>query len=512
MLRIWSFYLLMRFEAESAIKSNSRNACNDEGVSRSEVPTAEVNNPLPCNEANQFLAKVNEDKIEGDQAVAKTSEAVSFHYCTKLSESESLKPVELIPCDKRNYSTGNRHINEELRHPSPKQQRQVLEKLHVEDNEDCKPCDCNKTKCVGYCNCFSAGKYCVENCSCEECFNRPEYGNIVIGSKQLIEFRDPHAFDPKIIQHETEASAERSMDGIVSSSGRLKRLCNSTKSRCLKEYCERYLVELLEDKGSNRSIDEELRQSSPKQIRQEYKRLEELDAEDNVDCKHCKCKKFRCLKFACDCFAAGVDCTEACACEECFNRPESDDIINVARQEIEFLNRHPCATEPARPTHCSTLHATETSTERSMVGLLEDKGSNSNISGDLQQSRPKQIRQVLEELDVEDNDDSRRCHCTKTKCLKLDCDCFASGVHCAEACACQECFNRHEHDDKITDTRQQIESGKHEFAPKILQHASETSTKRSTVGVGCSDACGCYGCENKHGQHSWKKGIVELIP
>ena len=36
------------------------------------------------------------------------------------------------------------------------------------------------------------------------------------------------------------------------------------------------------------------------------------------------------------------------------------------------------------------------------------------------------------------------CRCSKTKCLKLYCDCFAEGKYCSD-CDCKDCFNNIEH-------------------------------------------------------------------
>lgn len=50
-----------------------------------------------------------------------------------------------------------------------------------------------------YCECFAAGAYCSEPCSCIGCFNKPEYEETVLGARQQIESRNPLAFAPKIL-------------------------------------------------------------------------------------------------------------------------------------------------------------------------------------------------------------------------------------------------------------------------------------------------------------------------
>ena len=51
-----------------------------------------------------------------------------------------------------------------------------------------------------YCECFAAGVYCVEPCTCQECFNKLEYEDMVLGTCQQIESRNPLAFAPKIVR------------------------------------------------------------------------------------------------------------------------------------------------------------------------------------------------------------------------------------------------------------------------------------------------------------------------
>ncbi|RWW14661.1 hypothetical protein GW17_00021552 [Ensete ventricosum] len=46
----------------------------------------------------------------------------------------------------------------------------------------------------------------------------------------------------------------------------------------------------------------------------------------------------------CDCFAAGTFCSEVCGCQQCINRPENEDTIHEARQQIE--SRNPLAFAP----------------------------------------------------------------------------------------------------------------------------------------------------------------------
>ncbi|KAJ7951864.1 TESMIN/TSO1-like CXC 2 [Quillaja saponaria] len=108
---------------------------------------------------------------------------------------------------------------------SPKRKRQ---RTYINENQGCKRCNCKRSKCLKlYCECFAAGIYCVDSCACENCFNKPEYEDTVLDTRQQIESRNPLAFAPK-----------EEGNWVTPSSARHKRGCNCKKSKCLKKYCE----------------------------------------------------------------------------------------------------------------------------------------------------------------------------------------------------------------------------------------------------------------------------------
>ncbi|KAM7275275.1 hypothetical protein ACFE04_017141 [Oxalis oulophora] len=105
----------------------------------------------------------------------------------------------------------------------------------------CKRCNCKKSKCLKlYCDCFAAGVYCDDSCTCQGCFNKLECHEKVREAKQQIETRNPMAFAPKIVPTEFAKSSEEHANQYTPSSARHKSGCNCKKSKCLKKYCECY--------------------------------------------------------------------------------------------------------------------------------------------------------------------------------------------------------------------------------------------------------------------------------
>ncbi|XP_022755328.1 CRC domain-containing protein TSO1-like [Durio zibethinus] len=153
--------------------------------------------------------------------------------------SQSLCTMESIECHTtlNTKSSEDEDNNEVFNQQSPKKKRKKIS--NSSDGEGCKRCNCKKTKCLKlYCDCFAAGIYCAEPCSCQGCFNRPEYEDTVLETRQQIESRNPLAFAPRVVQPLTEVPEDGNWK--TPSSARHKRGCNCKRSMCLKKYCECY--------------------------------------------------------------------------------------------------------------------------------------------------------------------------------------------------------------------------------------------------------------------------------
>ncbi|WZY72973.1 hypothetical protein YC2023_005213 [Brassica napus] len=105
----------------------------------------------------------------------------------------------------------------------------IQRRLHIKQPETCR----------SYCECFAAGVYCIEPCSCIDCFNKPIHEDTVLATRKQIESRNPLAFAPKVIRI-SDSIMETSDDASKTrASAPHKRGCNCKKSNLSQEIlCE----------------------------------------------------------------------------------------------------------------------------------------------------------------------------------------------------------------------------------------------------------------------------------
>jgi hypothetical protein len=63
---------------------------------------------------------------------------------------------------------------------------------------------------------------------------------------------------------------------------------------------------------------------------------------------------------------------------------------------------------------------------------------------------------VKEEAKNEEKVAPKKCTCSKSKCLKLYCECFASGMVCGIDCGCKDCCNTDDGSDIIQQAKEDI--------------------------------------------------------
>jgi hypothetical protein len=107
----------------------------------------------------------------------------------------------------------------------------------------------------------------------------------------------------------------------------------------------------------------------------------------------CTCKKSKCLKLYCECFNLQRMCGDQCACVDCFNKEEFQELRSYFLKDI--LEKNPNAFK----------------------------------------SKFKKIDQDNLTLHA------RGCNCKKTGCHKRYCECYSANTKCTNLCKCTGCSN-----------------------------------------------------------------------
>ncbi|KAJ6434957.1 hypothetical protein OIU84_000244 [Salix udensis] len=202
-----------------------------------------VGHKISCSKLPNLVERVSSTAGDGvlqTKVSNATGSAISESLRTKETLYKLQPPGHQVTLhNKRRFSSEHAENFEELNQSSPKEKRKKVSSI---DGDGCKRCNCKKTRCLKrYCDCFAAGIYCAETCACQGCFNRPEYEDTVLDTRQQKESHNPLAFAPKIVQHVTEFHAINEDAGLfMPSTGRHKTGCNCKRSMCVKKYCECY--------------------------------------------------------------------------------------------------------------------------------------------------------------------------------------------------------------------------------------------------------------------------------
>lgn len=107
------------------------------------------------------------------------------------------------------------------------------------------------------------------------------------------------------------------------------------------------------------------------------------------------------------------------------------------------------------------------------------------------------------------------CHCKKSKCLRLYCECFAKGLICGVDCACESCHNTEDLKDlRELVVQETLEKNPFAFKSKYKRLKEDTRLLHSrgcncsktgcikkycecyNAGTGCSRLCKCTNCKN----------------
>jgi len=148
-----------------------------------------------------------------------------------------------------------------------------------------------------------------------------------------------------------------------------------------------------------------------------------------------------------------------------------------------------------------------------MFNSISSDSSTPKLACQHDSTKFKTPRKISFNMEETEKKGAKCCNCKKSKCLKLYCECFASGG-CCEGCSCTDCHNTPE----FQEERVQALSAVQFRNPVALQRKMSTNFARPQTaavrcncsksgcqkgycecfknGMACNATCGCLNCKN----------------
>ena len=100
-------------------------------------------------------------------------------------------------------------------------------------------------------------------------------------------------------------------------------------------------------------------------------------------------------------------------------------------------------------------------------------------------------------FDKKENIEKFSCNCTKTRCVKKYCECFANNRYCKD-CNCVECLNKYIYSNNYNNSSKDLSENEEVFCTCAKSNCTKKYCECYKSGKKCNDKCRCTNCLNNY--------------
>ena len=128
-----------------------------------------------------------------------------------------------------------------------------------------------------------------------------------------------------------------------------------------------------------------------------------------------------------------------------------------------------------------------------------NNSGNLDINSPLNENKNKKFFKSKKKklFDKKENIEKFTCNCTKTKCVKKYCECFANNRYCKD-CNCVECLNKYIYSNNYNNSSKDLSENEEVFCTCTKSNCTKKYCECYKSGKKCSDKCRCTNCLNNY--------------
>ena len=147
----------------------------------------------------------------------------------------------------------------------------------------------------------------------------------------------------------------------------------------------------------------------------------------------------------------------------------------------------------------SIQNSISTSYNKELTPSNNNNSGNIDINSPLNENKRKKFFKSKKKklFDKKENIEKFSCNCTKTRCVKKYCECFANNRYCKD-CNCIDCLNKYIYSNNYNNSSKDLSENEEVFCTCAKSNCTKKYCECYKSGKKCNDKCRCTNCLNNY--------------